>query len=168
MTMTKYRHSKSVPSKQFLPKISSIARTLITSALLVTVALPTTAETDHYDQLPDLGSNAAKFLSDDKAQILGESFIRQSRFQQPYVYDPELVDYINRIGQKLLAVSEEAHKEYNFHLIDNNSINAFAVPGGQIALHTAILTKSETESELASVVTHEIAHVMQRHIARRL
>ena len=168
MTMTKYRHSKSVPSKQLLPKISSIARTLITSALLVTVALPTTAETDHYDQLPDLGSNAAKFLSDDKAQILGESFIRQSRFQQPYVYDPELVDYINRIGQKLLAVSEEAHKEYNFHLIDNNSINAFAVPGGQIALHTAILTKSETESELASVVAHEIAHVTQRHIARRL
>ncbi len=170
--MTQYRSTKSHSSKPVKHSSNKVAvcfaHTLIASVMLLALSLPTTAETDHYDQLPDLGSNAAKFLSDDKAQILGESFIRQSRFQQPYVYDPELVGYINRLGQRLLAVSEEAHKEYNFHLIDNNTINAFAVPGGQIALHTAILTKSESESELASVIAHEIAHVTQRHIARRL
>ncbi len=141
------------------------------SAIILTTTMPVAAQHDHhdhYDQLPDLGSNAARFLSDDKAQKIGESFIRQSRFQQPYVYDPELVDYINRLGQRLLAVSDEADKEYNFHLINNNTINAFAVPGGQIALHTAILTKSESESELASVIAHEISHVTQRHIARRI
>jgi len=126
------------------------------------------AQNDHFDQLPDLGSQAANFLSDGEAEKLGKAFIRQSRYRQPYVSDPELVNYINNLGQKLLAVSPDAGKNYQFYLIDNHIINAFAVPGGHIALHTAILTKSETESELASVVAHEISHVAQRHIARKL
>lgn len=123
---------------------------------------------DHFDQLPDLGSKAANFLSDHQAEQLGKSFIRRSRYSIPYVYDPELVAYINRLGNRLLEVSDDAGKEYNFYLIDSNVINAFAVPGGHIAIHTAILTKSESESELASVVAHEIAHVTQSHIARKL
>ena len=122
---------------------------------------------DNFDQLPDLGSNAANFLSDFEAEQLGKSFIRQSRYRLPYVSDPELVGYINRLGNRLLEVSDDAGKEYNFYLIDNNAINAFAVPGGHIAMHTAILTKSESESELASVVAHEIAHVTQSHISRK-
>jgi len=128
-----------------------------------------TAQTtvDNFDQLPDLGSNAANFLSDYEAEQLGKSFIRQSRYRLPYVSDPELVGYINRLGNRLLEVSDDAGKEYNFYLIDNNAINAFAVPGGHIAMHTAILTKSESESELASVVAHEIAHVTQSHISRK-
>jgi len=129
---------------------------------------PAKAQNDHYDQLPDLGSQAANFLSDVEAAKLGKAFIRQSRYQQPYVSDPELVSYINRLGQRLLDVSEDAGKPYQFYMIDNNVINAFAVPGGHIALHTAILVKSESESELASVVAHEISHVTQRHIARKL
>jgi len=126
------------------------------------------SENDHYDSLPDLGSKASNYLSEGDAAKLGALFIRQSRFQLPYISDPELVDYINRLGNRLLAVSSDAGKDYQFYLIDNNVINAFAVPGGHIALHTAILTKSKTESELASVVGHEIAHVTQRHIARKL
>ena len=125
------------------------------------------AQTDNFDQLPDLGSNAANFLSDYEAEQLGKSFIRQSRFRLPYVSDPELVGYINRLGNRLLDVSDDAGKEYHFYLINNNVINAFAVPGGHIAMHTAILTKSESESELASVVAHEIAHVTQAHISRK-
>jgi len=123
---------------------------------------------DNFDQLPDLGSNAENFLSDFEAQQLGRAFIRQSRYRLPYVYDPELVNYINDLGNKLLAVSDDAGKDYQFYLIDNNVINAFAVPGGHIAMHTGILTKSETESELASVVAHEISHVTQHHISRKL
>ena len=126
------------------------------------------AQTDHFDQLPDLGSNAANFLSEYEATQLGKAFIRQSRYRLPYVSDPELIAYINRLGNKLLAVSSDAGKPYQFYLIDNNVINAFAVPGGHIAMHTAILTKSESESELASVVAHEIAHVTQNHISRKL
>lgn len=129
---------------------------------------PGYAQEDNFDQLPDLGSNAANYLSDYEAQQLGRAFIRQSRYRLPYVSDPELVDYINRLGDKLLAVSDHADKDYKFYLIDNRVINAFAVPGGHIAMHTAILTKSESESELASVVAHEISHVTQQHISRKL
>lgn len=122
---------------------------------------------DHFDQLPDLGSNAANFLSDYEAEQLGKSFIRQSRYRLPYISDPELVGYINRLGNRLLDVSDDAGKKYHFYLIDSSVINAFAVPGGHIAMHTAILTKSNSESELASVVAHEIAHVTQSHISRK-
>jgi len=97
---------------------------------------------DNFDQLPDLGSNAANFLSEHEAQQLGKAFIRQSRYRLPYISDPELVNYINDLGDRLLAVSDDAGKDYQFYLIDNNVINAFAVPGGHIAMHTAILTKT--------------------------
>lgn len=129
---------------------------------------PTDNHLDHYDQLPDLGSSAAKYLSDGDAKKLGLSFIRRSRFSLPYISDPELLIYINDLGDRLLKVSDDAGKDYDFHLINNQVINAFAVPGGQIALHTGILTKSESEGELASVIAHEISHVTQRHIARNI
>jgi predicted Zn-dependent protease len=140
---------------------------LLLGAILTFSSSASWSQDDHFDQLPDLGSNAANFLSDFEAEQLGKSFIRQSRYRLPYVYDPELVGYINRLGNRLLDVSDDAGKEYNFYLIDNNAINAFAVPGGHIAMHTAILTKSESESELASVVAHEISHVTQAHISRK-
>lgn len=158
-------------SKKYFPYLK-IARgaTLGWFAVLLTVALTNSAaaQNDHFDQLPDLGSQAANFLSASDAEKLGKAFIRRSRYQQPYVSDPELVSYINRLGNRLLEVSDDAEEDYQFYLIDNNVINAFAVPGGHIALHTAILVKSESESELASVIAHEISHVSQRHIARKL
>lgn len=125
-------------------------------------------QNDHFDQLPDLGSKASNYLTELEAEKLGRAFIRQSRYRLPYISDPELTGYINRLGQRLLDVSDDAGADYNFYLIDNNVINAFAVPGGHIALHTAILTKSDSESELASVVAHEISHVTQSHISRKL
>jgi len=142
--------------------------TLCVAASLSLVASSYAPAQDNFDQLPDLGSKAENFLTEFEAQQLGRSFIRQSRFRLPYVSDPELVDYINRVGNRLLDVSEDSDKDYSFYLIDNHLINAFAVPGGHIALHTAILTKSESESELASVVAHEIAHITQNHVSRRL
>ena len=155
--------------------LSKLSKTLLSGIAVAVVLFVSSvsfaqyvSDTDHYDSLPDLGSSSANYLSESDSQKLGKAFIRQSRFQQPYVSDPELVDYINRLGQKLLAVSSDADKDYQFYLIDNNVINAFAVPGGHIALHTAILTKAQSESELASVIGHEISHVTQRHISRRI
>ena len=153
--------------------LSKLSKTLLSGIAVVLFVSSVSfaqyvSDTDHYDSLPDLGSSSANYLSESDSQKLGKAFIRQSRFQQPYVSDPELVDYINRLGQKLLAVSSDADKDYQFYLIDNNVINAFAVPGGHIALHTAILTKAQSESELASVIGHEISHVTQRHISRRI
>ncbi len=154
-------------SNLFKARLRAHASTVLVAASLSVASGNSWAQADHFDQLPDLGSNAANFLSDYEAEQLGKSFIRQSRYRIPYVSDPELVGYINRLGNRLLDVSEDAGKDYHFYLIDNNVINAFAVPGGHIAIHTAILTKSESESELASVVAHEISHVTQSHISRK-
>jgi len=151
----------------FNARLTSYACSALLAASISFASANGWSQSDHFDQLPDLGSNAANFLSDYEAEQLGKSFIRQSRYRIPYVSDPELVGYINRLGNRLLEVSEDAGKDYNFYLIDNNVINAFAVPGGHIAIHTAILTKSESESELASVVAHEISHVTQSHISRK-
>ena len=148
-----------------------IKPSLLLLALLVCASFVNTlnaAREDHYDQLPDLGSTAANYLSDHDAGLLGAAFIRQSRYRMPYIYDPELVQYVNDLGDSLLKYSTDADKDYHFYLIDNDVINAFAVPGGHIALHKAILIKAETESELASVVGHEISHVTQQHIARKI
>ncbi len=160
-------HKLSKPSSNLHSRLTNTAKLLILAASVTLASGNSWGQNDHFDQLPDLGSNAANFLSDYEAEQLGKSFIRQSRFRLPYVSDPELVGYINRLGNRLLDVSDDAGKDYHFYLIDNNVINAFAVPGGHIAMHTAILTKSESESELASVIAHEISHVTQAHISRK-
>ncbi len=174
--MLTYYRKNNTRTSNYRKTNSSILRPPMTTRLVFSIlalsisliAGSATAQQDHYDQLPDLGSRAQKFLTPYEAEQLGRSFIRQSRFRLPYVSDPELVNYINNVGNRLLKVSEDFDKDYSFYLIDNHLINAFAVPGGHIAMHTAILTKSESESELASVIAHEISHVTQNHVSRRL
>jgi predicted Zn-dependent protease len=139
--------------------------------LCVSLSLPLQAQRstlgfdDPIDQLPDLGSSAANYLSERDAKQLGKAFIRQTRASMDYISDPELIGYLNDIGARLIGQREHG---YQFYLINSQVINAFAVPGGHIAMNSGILTKSKTESEFASVLAHEISHLKQRHIERRL
>jgi predicted Zn-dependent protease len=86
------------------------------------------------------------------------------------VDDPEILDYINSIGSKLVAASRGAtndnRRDFEFFVLNDDSINAFALPGGFIAVHSGLLLTTSNESELAGVIGHEIAHVLQRHQAR--
>ena len=83
-----------------------------------------------------------------------------------YDDDPELADYINGLGYKLVAASPNAGQSFEFFLIDDPVINAFALPGGFVGVFTGLIVLSESESELAGVLAHEIGHVTQHHIAR--
>ena len=95
--------------------------------------------------------------------------MRQLRAFAPIVNDAEINDYIQHLGFKLVENNRNAeNRQFSFFVIHQNSINAFALPGGYIGVHTGLITRTETESELASVLGHEIAHVTQRHLARRL
>ena len=117
--------------------------------------------------LPDLGDVSGGSLPPNVERRIGESIMRDIRFREPsYVDDPELADYLNTLGQRLLAASPGARQDFEFFAIRDSSVNAFALPGGFIGVHTGLLVASESESELASVLAHEIAHVTQRHIAR--
>ncbi len=83
-----------------------------------------------------------------------------------FLGDPELTEYVNEIGRRIVAASPEARQDFEFFLILDNSINAFAMPGGFVGVHTGLLLAAQTESEFAGVLAHEVAHVTQHHIAR--
>lgn len=124
---------------------------------------------DVIDSLPNLGSSSARYLSKHQAHLLGEAYIRQARGAMKFVNDPILEEYINTLGNKLKQYSDASFNtpdKFNFYFIENPAINAFAVPGGHIAINTGLINSTDTEAELASVLTHEIAHVTQNHSAR--
>jgi len=119
--------------------------------------------------LPDLGSSGDVTLSPQLERRIGESIMREIRFREPgYVDDPEITDYLATLGARLTQSSAGVRYEFEFFAIRDHTINAFALPGGFIGVHTGLITAAEAESELASVLGHEIGHVTQRHIARML
>ena len=128
-------------------------------------------------QLPDLGDPSTAALSPDMEKRLGDRIMRSIRRDPDYVSDPLLVDYLNGLGYRLVQAARRQNLAgsngsgtfatgFELFGVRDRSINAFAMPGGYIGVHTGLLVQSDTESELASVLGHEIGHVMQRHIAR--
>ncbi len=116
--------------------------------------------------LPSMGDTAGQLISPEQEKQFGESFMRQIRRSGKLVQDPELNDYLQQLGYRLAAASDAPGYGFNFFLVDDPSINAFAGPGGYIGVHTGLLLAARNESELAGVLAHEIAHVTQRHLLR--
>jgi len=117
--------------------------------------------------LPDLGDVAASELSPQAERRLGESIIREIRWRDnAYLDDPEVEEYVRQLGERLVASGPAPHQYFDFFVVRDATLNAFALPGGYIGVHTGLILAAESESELASVLGHEIAHVTQRHIAQ--
>ena len=127
--------------------------------------------------LPDVGDSSSAALAPTDEKLLGARIMRDIRRDPDYSKDPVFYDYLNTIGQHLIATAKkqgiaglegEGSFLINFELfgVRDKSINAFALPGGYIGVHTGLIVSAETESELASVLGHEIGHVTQKHIAR--
>src|SRR5687768_1945 len=116
--------------------------------------------------LPDLGGPGDAALAPALERRIGESIVRDIRRDPTYVDDPEVAEYLASVGGKLTQVSGGGRQDFEFFAVRDPAINAFALPGGFVGVHTGLVTSAETESEMASVVAHEIAHVTQRHIAR--
>lgn len=115
--------------------------------------------------LPDFGDSAGGLISPQQERALGEEFMRQVRREAPLVTDPEVEDYIQRLGIKLAKGAGYDHDPLLF-VINNSEINAFAVPGGFVGVHTGLILGSATESEVAAVLAHEMVHLTQRHTVR--
>ena len=138
---------------------------ILSLVLSATLAL-SPVHAQFYD-LPDLGDVASSALSTLDEQRLGDSIMRDIRWRdRDYLDDPEIESYVNRLGMRLAAASANPDRPLSFFVIRDPSINAFALPGGYIGLHSGLILTAESESELASVIGHEIAHVTQRHIAQ--
>ena len=118
--------------------------------------------------LPSMGAVAGTELSPLEEQALGEAMMNQIRSDPSYLNDSETLEYLNRLGYKLVSVADTHTYNFFFYPLIDHSLNAFAIPGGYIAVHTGLIVAAQNESELAGVIAHEIGHVSQRHIARMI
>lgn len=133
--------------------------------LLIALA-PTAFSTETPDlHLPVIGEPSEESLNTDQERRLGHMFMHAVRQQVAILEDPACSAYIQSLGEQLVAHAN-TKKTFNFFIVDDTSINAFAGPGGYVGINTGLITTSSHEAELAAVLAHEITHVTQRHIAR--
>ncbi len=142
----------------------TILRTTILSVLLLSTNTLVFAEIE----LPDLGNPSDIYLSKMDEPAIGRAYFRSLRAQRQVVEDPLLSEYIQNLGEKLSSKVQSGDFSFNYFFVPQNSINAFAMPGGFIGVHTGLCVNADNESQLASVLAHEISHVTQRHISRQL
>jgi predicted Zn-dependent protease len=116
--------------------------------------------------LPEIGDSTGNILSPEFERRLGQAFLNQIRRQTDIIDDPEIEAYIQSIGYRLVAQSDNSSQLYTFFIINDSAINAFAAPGGIVGINAGTIINSGSESELAGVMAHEIAHVTQKHMAR--
>ncbi|MBI3897299.1 MAG: M48 family metallopeptidase [Gammaproteobacteria bacterium] len=140
-----------------------------TLSILLTLALAAPAPLLPANvNLPDLGDSSAAVISPAQERKLGEETMREIRRVYTFVDDAEINAYLQSLGQRLVAHSDMPSQDFHFFVINDPSINAFALPGGYIGVHTGLLLSVRSEAELASVLAHETAHITQRHIPRLL
>lgn len=149
-------------------QLKSAFITLCSAALTFSllVSEPLKAQTNF--TLPDLGTSALQALPLEKEQAIGEVMMMQIRGSSPVINDPVLDEYLTTIGRKLVANANDVRFPFSFFWINNSEINAFAFYGGHVGVHTGLIAQADNESQFASVLGHEIAHVTQRHLARRI
>ncbi|MGE3862305.1 MAG: M48 family metalloprotease, partial [Burkholderiaceae bacterium] len=137
-------------------------------AAVLCCAPPWAGAQTQFDNLPRLGDAGADELAPGAERRIGETIVRDLRRQGQIHDDAELTDYLNRFAVDLTSTTPAAGYSFEFFLVRDNTLNAFALPGGYIGVHTGLIVAAQSESELAGVLAHEIGHVTQRHIARML
>ena len=121
------------------------------------------------EELPELGESARAEFSPQIERKIGEQIMSEIRLREPsYVDDPEINDYLNGLGRRLVESSANPTGDFNFFAISDSTVNAFAMFGGFIGVNTGTILTAQSESELAGVIAHEIAHVTQNHLARQI
>ena len=146
----------------FLRPFSQRVLTLVLAVTMV--ASPLRA-----DDLPELGDIASSELSLATEKKIGLQIMHEIRWRDAsYLDDADVENYLNQIGNRLVALSADPGLGFYFFPINDNSINAFAMPGGYIGIHTGLLLAAQSESELAGVMEHEISPVTKRHIERQV
>ncbi len=118
------------------------------------------------DGLPDLGELERGGLSLTAERRLGEQIMREIRRDPSYLDDPEVAGYFGQLGQRVASHAEGARHPFEFFIVKDAMLNAFALPGGFIGVHSGLVLAARTESELAGVLAHEVSHVTQSHLAR--
>lgn len=130
-----------------------------------TASLAAVAQTGRIP-LPDMGNSASNILSEKEEAEYAKALVRQMRAYEVLVDDPQIEAFFADMGFSLVAHSDRPDKPFHFVVLDEANINAFAAPGGLIALHSGLILAAENENEVAGVLSHEIAHITQLHLYR--
>ena len=163
--MIKYTYIRYLLTRRLPNVITGVIPGVLLGALLA-ISPPMALSGTDYDDLPDLGDASGQIISPQQDKALGAYFMRQIRQSGVVLDDVEITSYVESLGNKLATHSENPGYGFTFFMVNEPSINAFAGPGGYIGLNVGLFLASETESEMAGVMAHEIAHVTQRHLAR--
>lgn len=153
---------------QFRPSLTALLVLIRVLALSVTVLNSGSAIANSDESLPILGDHLSGVISADKEREIGRLLLRQLRTQMPLIVDPLTNDYLQEISYRLVANSQLNDRRIDTLIVNDDSINAFAMPGGVIAVNTGLFLHAKTEDEFSAVLSHEIAHLSQRHFARML
>ena len=136
--------------------------------LSVLIILNINAEPDLDFSLPQLGDRVSGVVSNDQEKIIGNEFLKQVYSQAPLISDPLIQEYSELLVYRLSEYSQVKDRNFNVLLIDDDSLNAFAAPGGVIGINGGLFLNAQNEGQFASVITHELAHLSQRHFARNI
>ncbi len=137
---------------------------LLLRLLLLGLIIPSAAA----QNLPELGDASEATLSSQRERAIGDAIMRDIRQDAALLDDVETNDYLNKLGMTLVGRSVDKERNIEFFIIKDSTLNAFALPGGYIGVHTGLILAAQNESELAGVLAHEIAHLTQRHLARMI
>jgi predicted Zn-dependent protease len=148
--------------------IKPIANNVVSALSIFLLGTMSVGAVNKKNELPEIGVVASSAISLDKEVLIGDALMRQLRGQAPIINDPLLDEYIQDIGNRLVAQADNVKFPYKFFILNSPDINAFAFFGGHIGIHTGLIFNARNESELASVLAHEVSHVTQRHIARSI
>jgi len=142
--------------------------TLRTLLLIGVAALTATTLTAAENTLPSLGTAGGGSISSADEYQLGQQITREIERSGAMLDDALVTEYLQAVGQRLAANSDDPEHPFRFFMIRDSSINAFALPGGFIGINAGLMMMTTDEEELAGVMAHEIAHVTQRHVARAI
>lgn len=131
-------------------------------------SLASVAQTDRRIELPDLGNSAENFLSDSEERDYARAILMQMRAFGVLIEDPLIEDYFADMGFRLVANSDRPDMPFHFVVLNDKQVNAFAAPGGVVALHSGLILAADDEHEVAGVLAHEVAHITQLHLYRTL
>ena len=134
-------------------------------AVLLILGANSVAQTPN---LPDFGTPADSVLNRSQEAQIGRGIMAQLRTAGVVMDDPLVTEYIQTLGAQLAGHVNDGGHRFEFFMVDDDAINAFALPGGYIGMNSGLILASENESEVAGVLAHEVAHVTQRHIARSI
>lgn len=136
-------------------------------AVLILFSLASNSQVNEL-KLPDLGSAGGGLISPSQEFELGQRWLRLYRAQVKTSSDPFIQEYVEKLIRRLARYSDLEDKRLDILVAENPTLNAFAVPGGIVGVHTGLFSYAKTEEQFSSVLAHELGHLSQRHYARSL